>query len=510
MYSTSVVDREAVFAAYADYDAACATLATLTYTSLTLPELLELQSRRETQARRAPTVDHALLAEIQTRTTAKDIGAKDWADVLVHRLRISRTEARRRVAEAHDLGPRTTLNGDALAPLLPDTAAAQATGQINAEHVAIIRNFINKPPIPLDDATIAHIDTDLTRIAIGNTPETLRRSAERIAFHLNQDGEEPVEDRRARRRGITLGPQDADGLRKVTGFADAELSSYLEAIDAKFAAPGKCNPDDENPDTEPASTTDEDTNAEPSIDEDTNAEPPDDTPDTPIAAQPADTAETKTNTETAESKPAAATKDTRTLPQRRHDAWKAVARAMLASGNLGQHNGLPVTVVVSTTLRELQTGTGIATTGGHTALPMSDVIRMASHANHYLVIFDDHHEIPLYLGRTKRIATPGQRIVLYARDRGCTVPGCTGPAYHAEAHHARADFVAGGRTDITDLTLACGPQNRLVTDNGWTTRIRPDGRVEWIPPPLLDTGQDRINHYWHPEELFHPPEEDDP
>lgn len=207
MHSTSVVDREAVFAAYADYDAACATLATLTYTSLTLPELLELQSRRETQVCHAPTVDHALLAEIQTRTTAKDIGAKDWADVLVHRLRISRTEARRRVAEAHDLGPRTTLNGDALPPLLPDTAAAQATGQINAEHVAIIRNFINKPPIPLDDATIAHIDTDLTRIAIGNTPETLRRSAERIAFHLNQDGEEPVEDRRARRRGITLGPR---------------------------------------------------------------------------------------------------------------------------------------------------------------------------------------------------------------------------------------------------------------------------------------------------------------
>ncbi|MUM26472.1 hypothetical protein, partial [Mycolicibacterium sp. CBMA 295] len=30
--------------------------------------------------------------------------------------------------------------------------------------------------------------------------------------------------------------------------------------------------------------------------------------------------------------------------------------------------------------------------------------------------------------------------------------------------------------------------------------------AKWIPPPLLDTGQDRINHYWHPEELFHPPE----
>lgn len=474
MHSTSVVDRDAVLAAYAEYDAACNKLATLTYSAMTLPELLDLQSRRETQACRAPAVDHALLAEIQSRTTPKDIGAKDWADMLVIRLRISRTEARRRVAEADDLGPRNALNGDSLPPLLPATAAAQAAGDINAEHVAIIRNFLNKPPVPLDAATAAHVDTDLTRIAVGNTPETLRRSAERIAFHLNQDGDEPVEDRRARRRGITLGRQDADGMRKIHGYADAELCCYLEAIDAAWAAPGKCNPDDATPCV-------------------------DDTADTDT---PAITTETKTETQ-------AAKKDTRTLPQRRHDAWKAVARSMLASGKLGHHNGLPVSVVVTTTLRELQAGSGIATTGGHTGLPMTDVIRMAAHAHHYLVIFDNHREIPLYLGRTKRLATAGQRIVLHARDRGCTVPGCTGPAYHAQAHHARADYADGGQTDITDLTLACGPQNRLVTKDGWTTRVRHDGRVEWIPPPLLDTGQDRINHYWHPEELFHSPEEED-
>nr|MDT0524204.1 hypothetical protein [Streptomyces sp. DSM 41633] len=46
----------------------------------------------------------------------------------------------------------------------------------------------------------------------------------------------------------------------------------------------------------------------------------------------------------------------------------------------------------------------------------------------------------------------------------------------------RLDFVAGGRTDITDLTLACPKSNRLVREGGWTTQIRDDGRVEWIPP----------------------------
>jgi hypothetical protein len=28
--------------------------------------------------------------------------------------------------------------------------------------------------------------------------------------------------------------------------------------------------------------------------------------------------------------------------------------------------------------------------------------------------------------------------------------------------------------------------------------------VEWIPPPHLDTGQARINHYHHPERLIPP------
>ena len=79
-----------------------------------------------------------------------------------------------------------------------------------------------------------------------------------------------------------------------------------------------------------------------------------------------------------------------------------MGRAALASGKLGQHNGLPATIIVSTTLKELESGAGQAVTAGGSLLPISDVIRMASHAFHYLVIFKDHKREPLYLGRTKR------------------------------------------------------------------------------------------------------------
>jgi hypothetical protein len=91
-----------------------------------------------------------------------------------------------------------------------------------------------------------------------------------------------------------------------------------------------------------------------------------------------------------------------------------MGRAVLGSGKLGQHNGLPATIIVSTTLQELQSARGHAVTAGGTLLPMADVIREAAHAYHYLAVFDKHTREPLYLARTKRLASRAQRIVLLA------------------------------------------------------------------------------------------------
>uniref|UniRef100_UPI0021F25758 HNH endonuclease signature motif containing protein n=1 Tax=Mycolicibacterium brisbanense TaxID=146020 RepID=UPI0021F25758 len=340
-------------------------------------------------------------------------------------------------------------------PVLPATAAAQAAGQINTDHVAVIKKFFDTCPVPLDATTHEEIDSDLARIAAANSPDILRRCAERITFLLNQDGPEPPEDIQARRRGITICPQGLDGTSKIHGYLDAETTAVLTAITAKLGAPGMCNRDDDHP---------------------------------CLAGSPS-----------AE----AIAADTRTHAQRTHDAFLAMGRSLLASGKLGQHNGLPVSVVISTTVRELESLSGIATTASGTRLSIPQVIAMAAPARHYLAVFADHKEVPLYLGRSKRLASVGQRLALHARDGGCTKPGCPHPPDRCQGHHADRDYAQGGHTDITDLTLACPKDNRLVSEHGWTTRVRDDGRVEWIPPPLLDTGQDRLNHYWHPEDLFH-------
>jgi hypothetical protein len=99
-----------------------------------------------------------------------------------------------------------------------------------------------------------------------------------------------------------------------------------------------------------------------------------------------------------------------------------MCRSLLASGELGSHHGLPVSIVVTTTLQELESAAGIAGTRGGTWLPMADVIRMASHARHYLRIYDKHTRRELYLGETKRIASPAQRIVLHANSCNSYAP----------------------------------------------------------------------------------------
>jgi hypothetical protein len=289
-------------------------------------------------------------------------------------------------------------------------------------------------------------------------PDGFRQVAKTLAYLLNQDGDYTEEDRAAQ-RNFTLGRQDADGMVPVRGRLTPEAAATLEPVFEKLAAPGMCNPADDAPQVD------------------------------------------------GEPDPDKARTDTRTVGQRNHDALVAMGRALLACGELGQLKGLPATIVVRADLKDLEKGIGHGVTAGGTLLPMSDVLRLASHAYHYLVIFDGKG-IPLHLGRARRTASPGQRIVLLSQHGGCTMPGCTASGYRSQVHHANKDWKDGGETNIEDLTLACGPDNRMVDTTGWTTRNRPeDGVTEWIPPPELDCGQTRINNYHHPERILAP---DDP
>jgi hypothetical protein len=449
-----------VLAAVAALRAAYTELAALPVDALTHPELLTVLDGLESLNRQLPTQSHRIIARLAAEASPTQLGAKNLREVLTQRLMISKAEATRRLRDAEQLGPRTSFSGEPLEPVLAKTAAASGQGRIGAEHVRIIRDTMTKLPRWVDVQTREQAEADLVRAATGLGPDALRKAAERLLVLIDQDGPTPDDAERARKRGLWNGPQGADGMVPVKGNLDPQTWATIEAVFAKWAGPGMCNPADEAPCIS----------------------------GTPSQAQ--------------------LDADARTLGQRQHDALTAIGRSVLSSGELGQHNGLPATIIVSTTMQDLESAAGCAVTGGGTLLPMSEVIRLASHAHHYLVVYDKHTRIPLHLFRSRRCASPGQRIVLHDRDRGCTFPDCTVPGYGTQVHHVISWTKDNGHTNIDVEVLACGGHNRLA-ESGWTVTIG-NGIVEWIPPPQLDTGQARTNIYHHPERILRPPDEHDP
>jgi hypothetical protein len=455
MSSAAILDREAITADFDALDAALDSVLARKVDALTPRELLALLERCERVRRRLPAVEHPMINQLAHDATPEELGGK-LSHALAEWTLISRAEAGRRIREAADLGERHGLTGEPLPPMMAATAAAQRDGRLGAGHVAVIRRFCHQLPGFVDIDTREHAEAQLARLASQYPPEQLAALADRLADCLNPDGTY-TDDDRARRRSLTLGKQEADGMSALRAWITPELRATFEAVLAKLAAPGMCNPADDTACVDGAPT-------EQAID-----------------------------------------RDARSAAQRHHDGLNAALRAMLASGELGQHNGLPASIVVTTTLNDLEAAAGTALTGGGTVLPMSDVIRLARHAHHYLAVFDKGEAVALY--HTKRLASQGQRIVLYAKDRGCSAPGCDVGGYYCEVHHI-TDYTQCHTTNINGLTFACGPHHRMLRPTGWTTRKRANGDTEWIPPPHQDRRQPRTNTFHHPEKLLCDDDED--
>lgn len=436
--------------AFAQLDAAVEAVGALDWDSLSTRDRLAALDRLETARRRQFASSHTIVGSLD-RNDHGEIGAilhKVIADVV----RVSLTEARRRMRDAAQLSPRTTLSGQPMPAELPATAKAWDAGLLDGEHLRTIQTFIRDLPDHVPPGEVHKAEAFLAEKATELRPDQLRKVADRLAVTLNPDGKFSDEDRALRRGFIWCGGQRADGMSVGKLIAGAQLRAELDAWFAKFAAPGMCNPDDQSPTV--------------------TGEPSQDVID----------------------------RDTRGHAQRQHDALSALVRGQLGDPKLGRHNGLPVTIIATATLDQLQTAAGYAVTAGGTLLPMGDIIRMAGHAYHYLAIFDSQTECPLYLGRTRRIASADQRIVLHAKDRGCTAPGCNVPGYLCEAHHVD-EWADGGLTNIDRLTFACGPHHRLIKPGGWRTRKRKSGMTEWIPPPQLPL-PGGTNDYHHPEKFL--------
>ncbi|KAM27141.1 13E12 repeat family protein, partial [Mycobacterium tuberculosis 1010SM] len=136
--------REELVEVFDALDAELDRLDEVSFEVLTTPERLRSLERLECLVRRLPAVGHALINQLDAQASEEELGGT-LCCALANRLRITKPDAARRIADAADLGPRRALTGEPLAPQLTATATAQRQGLIGEAHVKVIRALFRPP-----------------------------------------------------------------------------------------------------------------------------------------------------------------------------------------------------------------------------------------------------------------------------------------------------------------------------------------------------------------------------
>ncbi|MFE3190110.1 DUF222 domain-containing protein [Nocardia sp. NPDC059240] len=459
-----------------------------TLTPISDPDFVAMLQHLESCKRQLSALDSRLIIEIGERGLPQSSGAGALIPFLRETLGLSRYDAAGRVKIARSCGGLLDAKGQPLTDTLSATAQAYEAGDISRDHARNIVDVMTHLPADLPAETYAETEQHLVEHCLTGQPDDLPKMGREILARLDPDGTVISDADRRRRRGLTLARPGVDGMSKIEGWLTPELRAYLDAFFAKYARPGMCNLDDPEP--------------------------------LALSAKSFDSKVLE----------AAARRDRRDASQRTHDALFALlqptvpakpvtspgktAAPVAVSGEsvtpaaaFGQHRGLKTQVILTMSLADLERGAGLASTatGGHVSI--NEALKMAAGTRPVLAVLDPHG-IPLFLGRGKRLASPGQRLALIARDKGCTRPGCDAPASMCAVHHI-TDWADGGPTDLSNLALACDHCHALVNDSvdGWKTIVMAKdsahpGRCGWIAPKHLDpTGTPKVNQRHHLGEL---------
>ncbi|WP_375430713.1 DUF222 domain-containing protein [uncultured Friedmanniella sp.] len=397
-------------------------------------ELIGFLQRLEKHRNQMPVVDHAMLAEAESRRLADRLTQPNLVRVLVGALRLSSREAQSRVKAAEAVGPRTTMAGERLEPIRPVLAAAQRNGQVTPEQVQLIVRALSQVDRPgFDPAQVDAGETLLTGFAETFEPRELSRLADHVVERIDPDGTRPDDELVAERRHLSMRQVRNGswiGEFRLTGVAGAKLAAVLRPL-AK-------------PRTEPVPCAD------------------------------------------GANRTAAllAASDGRTYGQRMHDALEDVCDRMLRSDTLPDVGGVPATVIVTISEEDLRERVGVGHTSDGARLSVAQVLDLAGQADVIPTVLSRAGAVKAQ-GRNRRIATAALTWALIARDGGCSFPACDRSPELCERHHI-VPWIDGGLTDLDNLTLLCRYHHHQFEQRGWTAAINADGLPEWTPPKWMD------------------------
>jgi uncharacterized protein DUF222/HNH endonuclease len=181
--------------------------------------------------------------------------------------------------------------------------------------------------------------------------------------------------------------------------------------------------------------------------------------------------------------------DVEPLPVTTERRCRALAQLAAAAADADRRAGDPprreVVVVVDAAVLADDEAAGRAALEGGAALTPAQARRLACDATVTAIVTDGAQV--LAQGRARRYATRAQRRALLMRDGGCAVPGCTeSRVERLHAHHLRS-WLAGGRTDVSNMVLLCDVHHGLVHDHDLVLSppccrllaVARDGRQVW-------------------------------
>ena len=187
--------------------------------------------RFETFRNRLPLIDHGLIADAEATDLAGAYSFSNLARFVVRMFQLSPSEAASRVRAAAAVGPRTSMLGERLEPVLPKLAALQRDGAVTAEKVQIVERAMDKlsrPGLQVEDVETA--ERLLSDYAPVLGPTDLRRYALRVVEAADPDGPEPVDDQLQQDRRYLELKQRRDGMWQLQGRLTSAVGAQLNAV----------------------------------------------------------------------------------------------------------------------------------------------------------------------------------------------------------------------------------------------------------------------------------------
>ncbi|MBP1232539.1 hypothetical protein JOE40_002183 [Arthrobacter sp. PvP102] len=158
-----------------------------------------------------------------------DDGCRNTTEFLRMRLRIGAGEARRRLALAEAVLPRTGITGHPQEPERPELAAAVASGSVGSRSATIITLALDRVRHHATEDTTARMEHALTRTAAEHDTDFVTRIARQWTEAIDQDGSEPSEEELRHRQGVFI-RKPRRGLQHVEFFATPDQYEPLLTV----------------------------------------------------------------------------------------------------------------------------------------------------------------------------------------------------------------------------------------------------------------------------------------